>query len=52
VEHAKLINRSRTWGASVGPYVLFEVAMPGGSLMALLLYLHRRKQSALARTNT
>jgi hypothetical protein len=51
VDQAKLINRLRTWGATFGPYVLLEVAMPGGSLMALLLYLHRRKHSALARAN-
>jgi hypothetical protein len=46
VDQPKLINRLRTWGATLGPYVLLEVAMPGGSLMALLLYLHRRRQSA------
>jgi hypothetical protein len=52
VDQTKLLNRLRTWGATIGPYVPLEVTMPGGSLMALLLYLHRRKQSALARANT
>ena len=46
MDDAKLINRLRTWGAAVGPYVLLEAVMPGGTLMVLLLYLHRRKQSA------
>ena len=45
MDQAKLINRLRAWGAAVGPYVLLEAVMPGGTLMALLLYLHRRKQS-------
>ena len=27
---------------TLGPYVLLEVVMPGGTLMALALYLHRR----------
>ena len=29
---------------SLGPYVALEVIMPGGTLMALLLYLHRRSK--------
>lgn len=41
---AKLINELRTWGTTLGPYVLLEVVMPGGTLMALALYLHRRKK--------
>jgi hypothetical protein len=44
VENAKLINKVRAWGAAVGPYVLLEAVMPGGTLMALLLYLHRRNK--------
>jgi hypothetical protein len=32
---AKLVQR-------VGPYLLLEVVMPGGTLMALALYLYRR----------
>lgn len=41
---AKLINELRTWSTTLGPYVLLEVVMPGGTLMALVLYLHRRKK--------
>ena len=43
---AKLINRLRAWGAAIGPYLLLEAVMPGGTLMALLLYLHRRRKLA------
>ena len=35
------IGRIRT----LGPYVVLEVFMPGGSLLALLLFLHRRKRA-------
>jgi hypothetical protein len=27
----------------LGPYVLVEIVLPGGTLIALLLYLYRRK---------
>ena len=32
--------------AGFAPYLLLEVVMPGGTLMALLLYLHRRRAAA------
>ena len=28
---------------ALGPYALLELVMPGGTLLALLLYLHRRR---------
>jgi hypothetical protein len=28
-----------------GPYLLIELVMPGGTLLALLLYLHRQRQA-------
>jgi len=31
---------------SFGPYVLIELIMPGGTLLALLLYLYRRRRVA------
>jgi hypothetical protein len=46
VENAKLINKVRAWGAAAGPYVLLEAVMPGGTLMALALYLYRRTRCA------
>jgi hypothetical protein len=30
----------------LGPYLLLEIVMPGGSLMALGLYLYRRRREA------
>lgn len=32
-----------------GPYVLLEILLPGGTLLALLLYLYRRHPSRFAR---
>ena len=46
MENAKLISKVRAWGAAVGPYVLLEAVMPGGTLMALLLYLYRKTKCA------
>ena len=33
--------------ARLGPYVLVEIALPGGTLLALLLYLYRRRNSRI-----
>jgi len=33
------------WGQAAGPYLLLEIVMPGGTLLALLLFLHRRARS-------
>jgi len=32
----------RRFGAKLGPYVLLELLLPGGTLFALLLFLYRR----------
>ena len=34
----------RRLAASLGPYLLLEILMPGGTLLAALLYVHRRYQ--------
>jgi len=39
-------DAARRIGSRFGPYVLLEVVMPGGTLLALLLYLYRAKPSA------
>jgi hypothetical protein len=31
----------------IGPYVLVEIVLPGGTLLALLLYLYRRRTSSI-----
>lgn len=41
----KFVNRFETLrgiGKELGPYVLLEVLMPGGTLLALLLFLYQR----------
>ena len=37
----------RRWLPRLGPYVLVEIALPGGTLLALLLYLYRRRNSSI-----
>lgn len=32
----------------IGPYLLVEIALPGGTLLALLLYLYRRAGAGIA----
>ena len=41
---ANLLEVVRTWTRKLGPYVLLEMLLPGGTLFALLLYLYRRSQ--------
>jgi hypothetical protein len=33
----------RRWGRAFGPYLMLEILLPGGTLLALLLYLYRRR---------
>ena len=40
----------RRVGAQVGPYLMMEILLPGGSLMALLLFLYRRRRAQGAGT--
>jgi hypothetical protein len=37
----------RAW-CRLGPYVLVEIVMPGGTLLALLIYLYRRQTRSSA----
>jgi hypothetical protein len=34
----------RQFGRKTGPYLLLEILMPGGTLLALLLFLYQRRQ--------
>jgi hypothetical protein len=36
----------RRWWPTIGTYALVEVVLPGGTLLALLLYLYRRRRLA------
>jgi hypothetical protein len=40
----------RQWLQRIGPYIVAEVLLPGGTLVALSLYLYRRRQLAAARS--
>lgn len=37
----------RRVGQKAGPYLILEMLLPGGTLMALLLFLYRRRKSAI-----
>jgi hypothetical protein len=39
----------RRWLPRIGPYIVVEVVLPGGTLLALCLYLYQRRQLAEAR---
>ena len=41
----ELLELLRRIGARVGPYVLLELLLPGGTMFALLLFLHRRMKA-------
>lgn len=36
----------RHWAQRFGPYLLVEAAMPGGTLLALLLYAYRARRGS------
>ena len=36
----------RQFGRKAGPYLMLEILMPGGTLLALLLFLYQRRQFA------
>lgn len=38
----ELLELLRRVGARLGPYVVLELLLPGGTMLALLLFLHRR----------
>ena len=38
----ELLELLRRFGAKLGPYLLLELLLPGGTLFALLLFLHQR----------
>jgi hypothetical protein len=44
------LERLRRLLPGVGPYVLVELLLPGGTLIALLLYLYSRRAGRLATT--
>ena len=39
---SRICETVRRWIQSIGPYLVVEIVMPGGTLIALLMFLHRR----------
>ena len=48
---ADLMRVLRAWMRTLGPYVLLEMLLPGGTLFALLLFLYRRSHVARGAAN-
>ena len=40
----------RQFGQKLGPYVMIEILLPGGSLFALMLFLYQRRKAGVGRT--
>jgi len=43
---AQFSETARRWGQAFGPYLMLEILLPGGTLVALLLFLYRRQSPA------
>jgi hypothetical protein len=37
----------RRFGQKLGPYLILEILLPGGSLLALLLFIHRQRRAGV-----
>ncbi len=42
-----ILRMLRRWSQAFGPYVMLEILLPGGTLIALLLFLYRRRSTML-----
>ena len=42
---ARAVGMTLELARRVGPYLMLEILLPGGTLMALLLFLYRHRQS-------
>jgi len=40
----RILQALRRWGQKLGPYLLLELLMPGGTLFALLLFVYQSKK--------
>lgn len=47
-----LLNACVKAGRSIGPYLLIELLVPGGSVLALLLWLYRMMRERTSRSLT
>ena len=46
IDHLEMLRR---FGQRLGPYLMLEILLPGGSLFALLLFLYRRRKLGIGR---
>ena len=44
IDHLEMLRR---FGLRLGPYLMLEILLPGGSLFALLLFLYQRRKLSL-----
>ena len=44
IDHLETLRR---FGQKLGPYLMLEILLPGGSLFALLLFLYRRRKAGI-----
>ena len=44
-----VLETLRRFGQKLGPYVMLEILLPGGSLFALMLFLYQRRKAGIAR---
>ena len=42
------MGKLRRFGQTLGPYLMLEILLPGGTLLALLLFLYQRRKFAIA----
>ena len=42
-----LLETLRRYGQKLGPYLMLEILLPGGSLFALALFLYQRRKAGI-----
>jgi len=47
---ADQLQTLRRYGQRLGPYLMLEILLPGGSLFALALFLYQRRKLGIGRT--
>lgn len=44
-----ILETLRRFGQKLGPYLMLEILLPGGSLFALMLFLYQRRKAGAGR---
>jgi len=42
-----IVGALRRWAQKLGPYMLLEMLLPGGTLFALLLFIYRNRKAGI-----